>query len=291
MAKSSSGRKRRAAAAAPVESDGEDAVHATPAAEPAGTQPRPSSQTNPYFNEDDEELQKFEEEIRYYTGEAERAVADNRTPLSVTEEEKLVRDVMRFMIFRNETKPNVPVPRGDLTKLFPAHRKGASGMVIKMAQAKFPDALGMEMKEIKVASAKAPAGTDDGAKYFVLRSYLPAAVRQEFLQRSSAPPEQAFELTVLALIVMNGDRISDEDLWRLLDEVGIQTGPTARPHPVFGKAEDKIKHMVTKKFLREQKARGGEQGKFYEWGANAEDEIGRTAVDTFIKQTIEPGEA
>lgn len=40
------------------------------------------------------------------------------------------------------------------------------------------------------------------------------------------------------------------------------------------------------RFLREQKARGGEQGKFYEWGANAEDEIGRTAVDTFIKQVL-----
>ena len=31
-------------------------------------------------------------------------------------------------------------------------------MVIKLAQAKFPDALGMEMKEIKIASARAAAG-------------------------------------------------------------------------------------------------------------------------------------
>lgn len=31
-----------------------------------------------------------------------------------------MRDVMRYMIFRNEVKPGVPVPRGDLTKLFPA---------------------------------------------------------------------------------------------------------------------------------------------------------------------------
>jgi hypothetical protein len=55
------------------------------------------------------------------------------------------------------------------------------------------------------------AGTDDGAKYYVLRSYLPSAVRKDFLQRRApdAVPTQAFELTVLALIVMNGDRISD----------------------------------------------------------------------------------
>jgi len=41
----------------------------------------------------------------------------------------------------------------------------------------------------------------------VLRSYLPADVRSRFLPCD--PSQQAFELTVLALIVMNGDRISD----------------------------------------------------------------------------------
>lgn len=137
-----------------------------------------------------------------------------------------MRDVMRFMIFRNEVKPDVPVPRGELSKLFPTQvcdcchapfgfletehglscsspddretdckpwrpddisadissrlctaptvyvtfptdaacgvglmqRKNAAPMIIKLAQAKFPDALGMEMKEVKVASARAPAG-------------------------------------------------------------------------------------------------------------------------------------
>jgi hypothetical protein len=37
-------------------------------------------------------------------------------------------------------------------------RKGSSTMVIKLAQAKFPDALGMEMKEVKIASVRASAG-------------------------------------------------------------------------------------------------------------------------------------
>jgi hypothetical protein len=38
-----------------------------------------------------------------------------------------------------------------------------------------------------------------------------------------------------------------EDLWRLLEDVGIQSGPTARAHPAFGKPEDRIKAMVQKK--------------------------------------------
>jgi hypothetical protein len=40
--------------------------------------------------------------------------------LRLQEEEKLVRDVMRHMVFRNQVKPDVPVPRADLAKLFPA---------------------------------------------------------------------------------------------------------------------------------------------------------------------------
>ena len=120
-----------------------------------------------------------------------------------------------------------------------------------------------------------------------------------------------------------------EDLWRLLEDVGIQSGPTARAHPAFGKPEDRVRAMVQKRcatqqralelgrlprlssgtcvhldcdshprdsrscgtpplrrrrYLREQKGRGGDQGKTYEWGANAEDEITRAKVDDFIRQ-------
>jgi hypothetical protein len=38
-----------------------------------------------------------------------------------------------------------------------------------------------------------------------------------------------------------------EDLWRLLEDVGIESGPTARAHPVFGKPEHRITAMVQKK--------------------------------------------
>ena len=37
-------------------------------------------------------------------------------------------------------------------------RKGSSTMVIRLAQANFPDALGMEMKEIRIPSARTNAG-------------------------------------------------------------------------------------------------------------------------------------
>ena len=51
--------------------------------------------------------------------------------MTLQEEETLVRDVMRFMIFRSECKPGVPVPRGELTKLFPAQVTAPQGAMFR----------------------------------------------------------------------------------------------------------------------------------------------------------------
>ena len=72
------------------------------------------------------------------------------------EEQKLMRDVMRHMLFRQKAMPNVPVPRNDLTKLILASYKDTKkanmgNAVITLAQESFPKTIGMEMKELRVA--------------------------------------------------------------------------------------------------------------------------------------------
>lgn len=52
-----------------------------------------------------------------------------------------------------------------------------------------------------------------------------------------------------------------------------------------------IPHALTafrlgNRYLKAQKGRGGDTAVVYEWGANAEDEIGRSAVNDFIKEVI-----
>ena len=44
---------------------------------------------------------------------------------------------MRHMVFRNQVKPDVPVPRGDLAKLFPAQVQ-TSCNVIASSRASWP---------------------------------------------------------------------------------------------------------------------------------------------------------
>ena len=72
----------------------------------------------------------------------------------VKEEAKLVRNVMRYLLFHQHQKPGVPVKRQDLTTIIMKSYKGSSRMkklgtlIIKKAQADFASKFGMELKEI-----------------------------------------------------------------------------------------------------------------------------------------------
>ena len=75
---------------------------------------------------------------------------------TLQEQEKLKREVMRHMLFRQKALPDVPVPRNDLTKLILASykdtKKGNMGnAIIALAQQAFSKVMGLEMRELKVA--------------------------------------------------------------------------------------------------------------------------------------------
>lgn len=71
------------------------------------------------------------------------------------EQEKLLREVMRLMLFRQKSQPDVPVPRNDLTKLILASyhsskKTNVSNAIIALAQESFAKTMGLEMRELKV---------------------------------------------------------------------------------------------------------------------------------------------
>jgi len=70
------------------------------------------------------------------------------------ETDKLVREVMRFLIFRQSAKPGVPVPRGDISKITATQRRANGSYIIQLAQERFSRCMGLELKEIKVPSEK-----------------------------------------------------------------------------------------------------------------------------------------
>ena len=74
----------------------------------------------------------------------------------VQEQENLMREVMRHMLFRQKAQPDVPVPRNDLTKVILASYKdtkkgNVANAIIALAQESFAKVMGMDLRELRVA--------------------------------------------------------------------------------------------------------------------------------------------
>ncbi|CAL8471342.1 g10884 [Coccomyxa elongata] len=232
----------------------------------------------------------------FYKAEAENL---DHPHVSREEAEQLVASVMRYMLFRQHQKPDQLVRRDELSKLIQsnykdgAKRGGTLGTyVISQAQAKFPVIFGLEMKMVEVSGTRAAGkakGDTAAVKSYVLRSLLPEAMRTAFVMPASPEPAPAFELLVMSIITLAGGSISEEELWRHLDNVGVEQKV---PHPTLGQPEHLLDMMLKKKYLSEKKQPSNEGPlKSYALGDNALDEIPPNEIKEFVEGRLEVLEA
>ncbi|KAL3159225.1 hypothetical protein ABBQ32_011201 [Trebouxia sp. C0010 RCD-2024] len=165
-----------------------------------------------------DDLQYAAQQIQLYTANA-RADRQAQT-LSTQEQEKLMRDVMRHMLFRQKALPNVPVPRNDLTKVILASYKDTKkdpklgNAIIALAQEYFPKTIGMEMKELRVApiskgKSKIADNETAGSKFYVLRSLVPRNWRKKFIVDDDQSPSRHLLIVLLMLIKCHGDKLAE----------------------------------------------------------------------------------
>eukprot|EP00879_Flechtneria_rotunda_P024780 GHRR01026291.1.p1 GENE.GHRR01026291.1~~GHRR01026291.1.p1 ORF type:complete len:437 (+),score=151.11 GHRR01026291.1:185-1312(+) len=181
----------------------------------------------------------------------------------------LVSRVVRFMLFRNYEKPEVPVKQQDLANLWQKeqqigrHARKLPGIVVPMAAAKLATTFGLEMRELggvhKPAAAAAATASQAGAaaaadagtavaggsgmaasgngaassqKMFVLRSMLPQALVQKFVQDPADDPVRGLMTVILALIQLSEGSMEADALWRDLRKMGVDKDGSAN---CFGK--------------------------------------------------------
>jgi len=246
-------------------------------------------------DEDDERAPDLDKTARKYAAVVSKMDAENQKPdLSNEEVEKLVSAVMRHMLFKQPAVLGLTT-REDLTKLINKNyqgRRNLSNYIIAVAQAQFPHAFGLEMKEIEKAKKKHTdpkkklAAVDAApAKMYVLRSLLPTRYQRRFVQLVSDKEEMGFTLLVLALIVTSiNDQILEDALWEHLEEVGIIKG---RKHPKFGDPEALLQKLVKERYVAKDKVRTPEGEKFqFEIGESAKDQIPREEIQRFISDMM-----
>jgi len=208
--------------------------------------------------------------------------------VSTMELDKLVGDVMRYMLFKAGQNQSFPVARDKLTALvtkkYPK-KHGLGQAVVAKAQASFAKVMGMEMREL---TKNSPTGVA-GQKFYILRSLLPQRFRDALEVRTGKEgrEEKGFLLIVLMMLSLSGDEMTEDKLWEHLNLLGLEKGTR---HKVFGDPA-----LVLGKFVRQRYVqrvpKKSDSGRVYMYlpGENAADEVDQASLSQAISKILQKG--
>jgi len=235
-------------------------------------------------DEDDSHLEKMAE---FYEMDATEANPQEGGGITEAEEDRLVRNVMRYMLFHQQQKNSVPVKRQELTNIILKNNKGGKaaknlgGRIIKRVAWEFVKRFGMEMKGIETKRSTIHGEQETGAKVYVLRSLLRSNLRN--LSKSlPAQLNQSLAMVLMCIILLAGGKISEDDLESQIAKIGVDLKSR---HPTLGKPADQLQTLIQKRYLAERKANGPDDVcKEYAIGDNFHDEVQNDKLSGFIEK-------
>eukprot|EP00899_Mesostigma_viride_P018530 jgi/Mesvir1/26679/Mv20461-RA.1 len=264
----------------------------------------PAGPSQPTQNTDEEDEQELTQEaaeltteqlVEKYSREAAEASEMNVARILTPEErDKLVGDIIRFMLFRHYAGA-APATRDDMNKVVMKHyesNKGHRGLLsylLPLAQERMIRTLGLELREItrtvqekaSKASQRAPGEAAPSSKQYVLRSTLPADVREHYVDTPAMKAAAGFKMLVLGLIHLRKDKGLEEESLRLhLADMGVHLDDKREDHPVLGNIPAQLAALVKQRYIREDKDE--EKRKIYFLGDNALDEIPAHRLEEFV---------
>jgi hypothetical protein len=202
--------------------------------------------------------------------------------LSSEEKDKLVGEVMRFMLFKCGQNNNHPVARDKVVGLIAQRYSGKSKhglpqFIVAEAQASFAKIMGMDMVELEGSSQK----------YYVLRSILPKRFQDGLKEKKEDRHEKALLLTVLMILSLSGDQILEETLWEHLNLLGVDKDAK---HVRFGDVSSLLSKFRSQRYIQ-RVAKKSDNGRvyFYIPGENAINEIDEVTLNQAISQKLQKG--
>ncbi|CAH9127241.1 unnamed protein product [Cuscuta epithymum] len=183
--------------------------------------------------------------------------------ISVEEKDKLVGEVMRYVLFKTEQSSGCPVKREELTQLITARnyrQRNLPAFIINEARNKFEEIFSYEMKELQRArlstTNRISQQVTSEAKSYILVSKLPPKAYKECVEDVNKSPINIFTFVVISIIYLAGGNITEEDLWRHLKRLGLVE--TDENHPVLGNLKVTLESLVQKRYVHKEKVHGPE---------------------------------
>ncbi|KAH9301723.1 hypothetical protein KI387_013306 [Taxus chinensis] len=209
--------------------------------------------------------------------------------LALQERDKLVAEMMRFMLFKNHQHPGVPVKREELTQIVTKNyrQRNLPNLAILQAQKQFASIFGYEMKELQRSRSsknnltRCSQQSTTEAKSYVLKSMLPEELRIRFVQDKDSSQLLGLTFVVVGILQLCGGKIPEDTLWQHLRRLGVDEHEEG--HTVFGNVKQAIETITKQRYIQKEKVSvpGGDVT-VYELAERAVDEV----VSRKIKESI-----
>ncbi|KAL6012153.1 hypothetical protein ACLOJK_002631 [Asimina triloba] len=209
--------------------------------------------------------------------------------ISEEEKDKLVAEVIRYVLFKSHQSSGCPIKREELTNLITKNyrQRNLPALVIKEAGEKLSSIFGYEMKELQRSRPSSTNQTRHSqnsaadAKSYVILSQLPNNVYCKYIMDKKNSHMTGFTFAVVGCVYLAGGKISEENLWHHLKRLGIEENDES--HPVFGNTRQALDALVQQRYLQKFKISGPEGNVWmYELAERATDE----SVSGVLKESI-----
>ncbi|KAF8411446.1 hypothetical protein HHK36_003997 [Tetracentron sinense] len=220
--------------------------------------------------------------------------AEDFSQFDVSEEEKdkLVAEVIRYVLFKTHQNSGCPIKRDELTQLITKNyrQRALPSLVINEAREKLSSIFGYEMRELQRSRPSTNHGRSSQqsvaeAKSYVIISQLPADVYRKYVEDTNTSHLTGFTFIVISIVHLAGGKIPEESLWHHLRRLGLSE--TDESHPVLGNIKQALEALVQQRYLQKDKVSGPEGNTlFYELAERALDTSVSERIEEYISQIV-----
>ncbi|KAK4860176.1 hypothetical protein QYF36_018709 [Acer negundo] len=217
--------------------------------------------------------------------------------ISKEEIEKLVSEVVRYVMFKNHQNSGCPIKREELVQLVTKNynQRSLPAFVINAAKEKLSSVFGYELRELQ---RPRPSSTNQGrasqknsvsdARSYILKSEISEQrpeVHKKFVEDPNAEPLAGFTFVILSIVQLAGGKIAEENVWHHLKRMGLSESDTN--HPVLGNVKQALETLVQQRYLQKDKVSGPEGNiLFYELAERALDGPVNQKIKDYISQIV-----
>ncbi|KAK8649113.1 hypothetical protein V6N13_129849 [Hibiscus sabdariffa] len=218
--------------------------------------------------------------------------------ISKEEKDKLVAEVIRYILFKTHQNSGCPIKREELSQLVTKNYRHRllPAYIINQAKEKLSSTFGYELRELQRSR---PSSTNQSrlsqqsgidAKSYVIISQLPAEVYKKYVEDVNTSHMTGFTFVVVSIVQLAGGKIAEDNLWHHLNRMGLHESDGN--HPVLGNVKQALEMLVQQRFLQKDKVSSPEGSTlFYELAERALESTISERIKQYVTQIVKKDSA